>query len=419
MPIPLFLPPLAVSTGESHDAAAILVALFVIFASAKAAGSLFNRIGQPAVVGEILVGILLGPSVLGWITPSEPLTVLAELGVIFLLFTVGLETKPRSIIAVGPQALAVAVIGVVLPLLAGWFLGIQWGLAQVEALFLGATMVATSVGITASVLNDMGLLACRPSRIILGAAIIDDILALLVLSVLSSMAAGSIDYVELGTTTLLAIAFTGFIATLGPQIVRKVSPGLKKLKLGQSIFAGGLVLCLGFAVLAQVIGIAAIVGAFLAGMMLSETAENTSMTERAEAVSEFFVPFFLVNIGLQLDIQTFLQPSILALSAIALVLAVVTKLAGGLGVFVGRKPDKDAVREFFQVGTGMIPRGEVGLIVAQIGSGLGVLSAGVYGAALAVAVGTTIVAPPLLKIAFTGQGSDGQAPAAEPGDPIG
>lgn len=376
--------------------AAVLRDLFIMLVAAKLLAELFERLRQPAVAGEILAGILIGPSALGWVAPSEVTNTLAEIGVIFLLFTVGLETKPAAIFRVGKSALLVAVLGVAAPLLGGWWLLKAWGGSTIEALFVGTAMVATSVGITARVLAGLGLLDAPTSRIILGAAVIDDILGLLVLGVMSSIAAGQINYAEVGTTAALAIGFTAFVALVGAPLVTRLAPGVENLRVGESFFVFGLVLCFGLAVAAAYIGVAAIIGSFLAGMALAEAAQkNHSMHKQTGGVTEFLVPIFLTNIGLQLQLDVFRTPSVLLLCVLLTLVAVVTKLlACGAGAW------QLGPRRAAQVGMGMVPRGEVGIVVAQIGLALGVITAELYGVVLFMAIATTLIAPPFLKWLF-------------------
>jgi len=381
---------LAIATGGETK---VLLTLFVMLVSAKLLGELFERLRQPAVAGEILAGVIIGPSLLGWAAPSEITSLLAEIGVIFLLFNVGLEIKPAAIFKVGKQAAIVAVLGVVAPFLAGWLLMKVWGATGIEALFVGTAMVATSVGITARVLSGMGLLDAPTARIILGAAVIDDILGLLVLAVVSSMAAGTVNYIEILTTAGLAIGFTVFVALVGAPVVTRVAPQVERMRTGHGIFIFGLVLCLGLSVAASYIGVAAIIGAFLAGMALAEAAEGDSKMHRhMNGVTEFLVPFFLVNIGMQLSLDVFRSSSVIVLCVLVTLVAIATKFLGcGLGAI------NLGTRRAAQVGMGMVPRGEVGIIVAQIGLSLAVIGAELYGVVLFMAVATTLVAPPFLK----------------------
>ena len=379
--------------AATGDDAKVLLTLFIMLVAAKVMAELFERLRQPAVAGEILAGVIIGPSLLGWAAPSEITSLLAEIGVIFLLFNVGLETKPASIIKVGTQATLVAVLGVVAPLIGGWLLMTAWGATTIEALFVGTAMVATSVGITARVLSNMGLLDAPTARIILAAAVIDDILGLLVLSIVSSMASGTVNYLEILTTAGLAIAFTAFVTLVGAPVVTRVAPRVDRMRSGQGMFIFGLVLCLGLSVAASFIGVAAIIGAFLAGMALAEAAEEHPKVHRQmSGVTEFLVPFFLVNIGMQLTLSVFQSSSVIVLCLLITLVAIVTKLLGcGLGAY------NLGLRRAAQVGVGMVPRGEVGIIVAQIGLSLAVIGAELYGVVLFMAVATTLIAPPFLK----------------------
>jgi Kef-type K+ transport system membrane component KefB len=370
-----------------------------MFVSAKIMAELFERLRQPAVAGEIVAGVIIGPSVLGLFSPTEITSTLAEIGVIFLLFTVGLETSPSAIFRVGKSAAVVAVLGVVAPFVAGWLMMRAWGASSVEALFVGTAMVATSVGITARVLSAMGLLDAPTARIILGAAVIDDVLGLLVLAVVSSVAAGSIDYLELLTTAGLAIGFTAFVALVGAPVVTRTAPRIGRLRIGHSFFIFGLILCLGLAVAAAYIGVAAIIGAFLAGMALAEAAEDDhTMHKQTSGVTEFLVPFFLVNIGMQVQLDIFREVSVIVLALLVTLVAVASKLIGcGIGALNLGK------RRAAQVGMGMVPRGEVGIVVAQIGLSLVVIDAQLYGVVLFMAVATTLIAPPFLKMLFASE----------------
>lgn len=377
----------------------ILLSLLIMLVFAKLLAEIFERLRQPAVVGEILAGILVGPSILGWVKPNEILSMLAEIGVIFLLFTVGLETKPQAILRVGGRAFVVATLGVIVPFIAGYWIALFWDGSKVEAMFVGAALVATSVGITARVLGNLGLLDAPTTQIILGAAVIDDILGLLILSVVSSLSKGSIDYFELFKVAGLSILFTIFIATIGAKLITKIAPKLEKLKIGEPFYIAGLILCLGLSYLATYIGVAAIIGAFLAGMALAEATENNhDVHQKTGGVMEFLVPFFLVNIGMSLDLSVFKEISTVWLAIIVTIIAIITKFIGcGLGSYgIGW-------RRSAQIGVGMIPRGEVGIVVAQIGLGLGAISPPFFAAVLFMAIATTIIAPPFIKWAFANE----------------
>ncbi len=381
------------------EEARVLLTLFIMLAAAKFMAELFERLRQPAVAGEIVAGILIGPSLLNLAAPSEITNILAEIGVIFLLFTVGLETKPAAIFKVGKTAAVVAVLGVVLPFVCGWLLMKAWGSTSVESFFVGTAMVATSVGITARVLSGMGLLDAPTARIILGAAVIDDILGLLVLAIVSSMATGAVNYVEILTTAALAIGFTVFMVVVAAPVVTRVAPRANQFRSGHGMFILGLVLCLGLSVAATFIGVAAIIGSFLAGMAMAEASEDhPNMHRQINGVTEFLVPFFLVNIGMQLRLDVFRSPAVIVLCVLVTLVAVATKLFGcGLGAI------NLGIKRAAQVGMGMVPRGEVGIIVAQIGLSLAVIGPELYGVVLFMAVATTLIAPPFLKMLYAGE----------------
>ncbi len=376
--------------------AGVLFALFIMLISAKLLAELFERLKQSAVVGEILAGVLIGPSVLGLVEPSNILDIIAEIGVIFLLFNVGLETKPQSILDVGRHALMVGVLGVILPFVAGYLISVWWGGSTIESLFLGAALVATSVGITARVLGSLGLLDTESARIILGAAIIDDILGLIILSVVSGFSTGSINYWTLFGTVGLAVAFTIFVATVGAKMITRLAPKINNLHMSKPFFNAGLILCLGLSFAAIYIGVAAIIGAFLAGMAMAEaTEDNPKMHKLSAGVMEFLVPFFLVNIGMQLNLSIFRDMSVVMFAVVITLAAIVTKFIGcGIGALgIGKK-------QAAQVGIGMVPRGEVGIVVAQIGLGLAAIGDKYFGAVLFMAIATTLIAPPFIKLFF-------------------
>ena len=286
------------------QAAQIPLSMLVVFASAKLL-EVFERLGQPGIVGEILAGVLIGPYVLGWLAPNEFLRILSDLGVMFLLFRVGLEVKASELMKVGGTALVVAIAGVILPFFMGWGLCTLWGEPRIESIFTGAAMVATSVGITAQVLAARGLLHTRASRIILAAAVVDDVLGLIVLAFVSGLARDRCQYLDLAVTAALAMGFTLFIAKFGTRTVRRVIPRVQaRMRLAEAEFALAMTLLFGLSLLAVYAGVAAIVGAFLAGMALSETVDRR-VSDLTNGVAELLVPFFLAGIGLHFDVSAF------------------------------------------------------------------------------------------------------------------
>jgi Kef-type K+ transport system membrane component KefB len=382
----------------SNAAAAQLpLVLLLIFGTAKLLAELCERIGQPGIVGEIVAGVLLGPSVLNWVQPNDVLTVLSELGVMFLLFRVGMEVRASELLGVGRTALIVALAGVALPFFAGWLIMAIVGVSRTEAIFVGAAMVATSVGITAQFLGAKGLLQERASKTILAAAVIDDVLGLLVLAVVTNVAEGQVNVIGLLTTAVVACLFTVGIAKFGSRALKHVVPKIEqRLSEREARFNLAIIALFALSLLAVYIGIAAIVGAFLAGLAFSESVDRR-VKDLTHGVAEVFVPFFLAGIGLELRLSDFSEGRILLLSAVITAAALITKLIGcGIGsLHFGRS---DALR----VGIGMMPRGEVGMVVAQIGLSLGVIEKPVYGVIVFMAVATTVLAPPFLSLAFRG-----------------
>lgn len=393
MPFPGF--PALLMSISADGPAKIPLSMLVVFVSAKVMAAVAERLGQPGIVGEILAGVLVGPSVLGWLAPNELLSALSDLGAMFLLFRVGLEVKSSELMKVGGTATLVAFSGVVVPFVMGTGILLAWGAKANEAIFVGASMVATSVGITASVLSAKGLLHEISSKIILAAAVIDDVMGLLVLAVVSSLTRGKLDVLQLSLTALAATAFTVIVAKWGTHAMNHVVPRLERSwRVAESRFVMALALLFTLSLLAVYTGVAAIVGAFLAGLALGE---STGERERdlAQGVSELLVPFFLAGIGLHVNLSSFTHASTAMLAIVILAAAVVSKFIGcGLGALGMGKADA------LRVGVGMVPRGEVGMVVAQLGLGYGILSQSSYGVVVFMSVATTIVAPPLIKVVY-------------------
>jgi len=378
-------------------AVTIPLAMLVVFGSAKLLAELFERLGQPAIVGEIIAGVLIGPGALGWIEPNAVLSALGDLGVMFLLFRVGMEVKPSELLSVGPLATLTACLGVGAPFFLGWGIMAMWGAKHLESIFVGAAMVATSVGITAQVLRAKGLIRDQSSQIILAAAVIDDVLGLIVLAIVSSVGRGHFNLLEILLTAAMASAFTLIVAVWGTKTVSSLVPRIeRKLAVGEVEFNIALVLLFSLSVLAVYAGVAAITGAFLAGLALSDTVEGR-VRDLTHGVTELLVPFFLAGIGLHLNLHVFANRSVLALSLIILAAAVLSKLvACGLAVaHLGWGM-------MFRVGTGMVPRGEVGMVVAQLGLSMGVIPNAIYAVVVFMAIATTVLAPPLISLAYRG-----------------
>lgn len=376
-----------------EDITRILFDLFLMFAVAKVLGELFERVRQPAVVGEILAGILLGPYILNMIGPSNFYNVLAEIGVIILLFNVGLHTRTEDMLRVGPTSLVVAILGIIFPFIFGFLFTRIIAHSTVEAMFIGAAMVATSVGITARVLADLGILDAEVSKVILGAAVIDDIIGLIVLAVVAGMGRGTISYVTIGLVLLEAIAFVIFLIIIGRRVMyRFFGANLSFLKSRNAPFSIAILICLGLSAVASYIHLAAIVGAFMAGMILAEFNIRFRLSGKTESLYDFLVPFFFVMMGKQVDLSIFTHPSIIGAALILTIFAILGKLIGcGVGAInLGWK-------QASLVGVGMVPRGEVGLIIASLGLSLGTITGDLYSIVVFMVIATTLLTPPVLR----------------------
>jgi Kef-type K+ transport system membrane component KefB len=370
----------------------LLLDLFLMFAVGKVLAEIFERFRQPAVVGELLAGVLLGPSLLALVQPSALTQGLAGIGAIFLLFTVGLETRPRDLLQVGRIAALVASVGVVVPFILGFLYMRMIERYTVESVFVGAALVATSVGITARVLADAGVLSTRVARVILGAAVADDILGMIVLAIVSSLSTGRINYLQLGIVTLEAVGFSILIVFFGSRMVGRFQTRVERLRTHNPAFVLSLILCLGLSLASIYIGMAAIIGAFLAGLALADYSERWRLRENAHPIMEFLAPFFFVLLGVQVNLRAIYQPALLWIMGVVCVLAIVGKLVGcGLGAL--SLGFKNALR----IGVGMVPRGEVGLIVAAVGLKLRTISPEIYTVVVVMSIVTTLFAPPVLR----------------------
>ena len=296
--------PLAAAVAEG------LTDLAIVLAAAKLGAEIFERLRQPPIVGEILAGVAIGPAAIGLVSSSAALEIFAELGVVLLLFWVGLETRLADLGRVGRQAGLVGGLGVVFPLAGGLLLGIALGKSFVTALFLGTALVATSVGITSATLVELGMLRSPAGRTILGAAVIDDVLAMLVLAVSVGVAADAgVDVVGIALTLAVAVAFVAAVAVVGPRLLRRRPGLLTAPRFANSPLLPALILCLGLAAAAAHVGLAAIIGAFLAGMVLAEVDEKHVLEREVAPLYALFPPFFFVWIGIQIDAVRITAPA--------------------------------------------------------------------------------------------------------------
>jgi len=385
------------------DVAGFFLALAAILVAAKLLGELAERVGQPAVLGELVAGVLLGGSVLG-IVPHEGLAgevihVLAELGVLLLLFEIGLETDLREMFRVGPASLAVAVVGVIAPFGLGYVYWASLGHSAASAIFVGATLTATSVGITARVLSDLGRMATQEARIIIGAAVIDDVLGLVILSVVTGVAAGA-GVTVLGATRTLAVA-VGFLVVavlLGRFLMPRLFDLVVRMRVRYVLLVFAVAFALGLSALAALAGSALIIGAFAAGLILSGTNQFETIEHEIRPVASVFTPVFFVSVGASVNLRL-LDPTSPAARATLGVAAALILIGVGGKILAGWAAPWVRMRRLV-VGVGMIPRGEVGLIFADLGRRSGVLSDEVFGAVLLMVMATTFIAPPALKALF-------------------
>ena len=401
----MFLP--IAAAGPVADA---LTDLFVVLLAAKLGDELFRRLHQPGLIGEITAGALVGPAALGLVEPTETLEVFAELGVVFLLFWVGLETRLSDMFEVGRSALLVGVLGVVLPLAGGVGLALAAGESTATALFVGVALVATSVGITSAVLIELGAVGGRAARTILGAAVIDDILAMLLLAVAVGLGQEEgLDVAALLVTVAMALTFVAFFALGGSRLFAGRPRLLHAPRFSESPLLPAVIICLGLAAFAAHIGLAAIIGAFLAGMMIAETKEQHPIEEEVAPLYAFFPPFFFAFIGMEVELGEFADLGTLGLLAGVTLLAVATKYIGARLGARGLPAEEANV-----VALGMVPRGEVGIIVAGIGAAAGVVEEQLFAVIVGMSILTTVLIPPLLRPALRRVGDGSPRPDAGP-----
>ena len=376
----------------------VFLDILIVLVAAKLASEVSERVGVPAVVGEILAGVLIGPSVFGLVaigegSSFEVLSTLGEIGVILLLLEVGMQMDLRELGAVGRAALTVAVIGVVIPMAGGVGVGHLLGLTSNEALFVGSALAATSVGITARVFGDLRALATIEARTVLGAAVADDVIGLIILTVVVRITTGdgSFSFSSLIGIIVVALGFL-FLATLiGTMTVPRLFAQIERLSRSSgTLVALALAFTLGIAELATLAKLAPIVGAFVAGLVLGRSSVSLRVQKELTSVGHLFIPVFFLQIGINTEVEQFTKPSVIGLAAAMIGVAIVGKIVAGFGA-TGSPADR------LLIGLGMIPRGEVGLIFASIGLREGILTGDVYAAVLAMVLVTTLITPPLLS----------------------
>ncbi len=386
-----------IASSEAVDLARLLLDLLIVLVAAKLAAEVAERLKLPAVLGEILAGVAIGPSGFGLIELTDArgvsLAVFAEIGVLLLLLQVGMEMDLAELSKVGKASLLVAVLGVAVPFATGAGVGILFNQSTNTAIFIGAALTATSVGITARVFGDLRALATIEARIVLGAAVADDVLGLVILTVVVKVVTGgSVGVGTVATTLGLAIGFLILTGIVGLLLVPRLLDAVhRKASSPATVTVAAIAITLAFAELADAAKLAFIIGAFMAGLGLAKAHQHDRIARDLGSIGNVFIPVFFAQIGINADLSAMAKPSVLGLAAVLSVVAILGKLAAAAGA-AGTRADK------LLIGLGMIPRGEVGLIFASIGLTNGVLDGDQYGALLIVVLLTTVLTPPLLRM---------------------
>ena len=370
---------------------ALLAALVAIIVATKLLGEIAQRLGQPAVLGELLSGVLLGGSVLGIVNAREPVIhALAQLGVLILLFEIGLHTDLRSLAKVGKTAVMVAVVGVVLPFGLGYAGGRLLGLGVIPALVAGAALTATSIGISARVLSDLGRLRTPEGQVVLGAAVLDDVIGLIILSVVSTAVTGAaITAGGVLRTAGVAIGFIVVALLAGSFAMPPIFRLVERIRIAGALGSMALAFALLLAWLAAGAGSAMIIGAFAAGLVLHNTPQRPEIERATTSLGYFFVPIFFASVGAAVDLRALATPHAIAVGTVMVAVGVAGKVAAGFAPwwFGGNR---------LLIGVAMVPRGEVGLIFAQMGLLTGAITQDIFGALMLMVLVTTFVTPPLL-----------------------
>ncbi|WP_145152436.1 cation:proton antiporter [Paenibacillus xylanexedens] len=373
-----------------------ILVLVLILIFTKLAGDLSVRLGQPSVLGKLIVGVILGPALLGWVQQSDFVHYMAEIGVLLLMFIAGLETDLEQLKKNWKAAFAVAVGGIILPFIGGYGSAIAFGMSQTHALFFGLLFCATSVSISVQTLKDMDQLSSREGTTILGAAVVDDVLVVVILAVMMSLlgTGGGDTSITLliGKKLLFFVIIIAASWFLVPRIMKWMAP----LKVTETVITAGLIICFGFSYFAEWMGVAGIIGAFAAGIAISQTNFKHEVETKLEPIAYgIFVPVFFVSIGLNVTFDG-VGSQIWFIIVISLI-AIVTKLIGG---GAGARLTGFNMASSLAIGSGMISRGEVALIIASTGLASGLLDSEYFTSVVIMVIVTTLVTPPLLKITF-------------------
>ncbi|MEK8128205.1 cation:proton antiporter [Paenibacillus filicis] len=377
-----------------------LLQLAIILLASKLAGDLSARLGQPSVLGKLLVGIVLGPSVLGWISPTEMFKTFSELGVILLMFIAGLETDTEEFKRTGKASTYVGLMGIIVPFSIGWLTGNLLNLPLLQSIFLGLLLSATSVSISVQALKEIGKLRSREGTTILGAAVIDDVVVIIALAFVMSFAGGEVD---LGMVVLKKVLFFAVALLVAWKVVPWVMRSFSRLRVTETVITAALILCFVYAYAAEYAGVASIIGAYIAGVAISLTNQREAVTHKVETIGySLFVPVFFTSIGVTAEFAGILDQ--LWLIILLSVIAILTKLVGAA---LGAKFAGFAWRSSLGIGAAMVSRGEVALILAALGLEAGLLDKELFAALVVVVLVTTLVTPPLMKL-FFGKAGDSQ-----------
>jgi Kef-type K+ transport system membrane component KefB len=377
---------------DAHSMPHLLLVLAALLAAAKVLGSIARRFGQPAVLGELIAGVLLGSSVFGLLDPKDPVIyALAELGVIVLLFEIGLHTDLRQMRKVAGTATTVGLAGVVVPFVLGYLVAAKvLDLGRIPSLICAAALTATSIGISARVLSDIDQLGSREGQVVLGAAVLDDIVGLIVLSVVTSIAVGgSWTVAGIARTSVIAVGFIVFAVLVGGFLARPVFSSMKTIRAPGTLAVIALAFAFVLSSLAASAGSAMILGAFAAGIILNTTVERAEIEQATLTIGHFLVPIFFASVGAAVELSAFREWETLLVAALLILVGVIGKYVAGYAPwwFHGNKP---------LIGVAMIPRGEVGLIFAQMGLATEVISPSLFSALTLMVLVTTLMAPPIL-----------------------
>lgn len=385
--------PFLAAAGGNTEFEHLLLVLVAIIVATKLLGALAQRVGQPAVLGELVAGVVLGGSVLGVVNPADPVVhALSELGVLILLFQIGLHTDLRSLAKVGSTALFAGGVGVVLPFVGGFAVARAMGVETLTAIVIGASLTATSIGISARVLSDLGQLKTPEGQVVIGAAVFDDVIGLIILSIVASMVSGAeLTVGGIGSIAGIAIGFVVIALALGSFAIPPLFRLIERVRVSGTLSAAAMGFALMLALLATQAGSAMIIGAFAAGLILHPTPQRHEIEESVTQLGFFFVPMFFATVGASIDLGALMTREALTIGGLLVLVGVVGKVVAGFAPwwFKGNK---------LLVGVALVPRGEVGLIFAQLGLTAGVLSNERFGALMLMVVVTTFLTPPLLSL---------------------